>query len=61
MSPYTHTPIREHRMCGDVTDSFVHIIQTQLYPLHDAGPVPRQFRRPGVSYPRLDYKSGISR
>ena len=33
----------------------------QLYPLHEFGPVPRTYRRPGVTYPRLDYESGITR
>lgn len=34
---------------------------SQLYPLHEFGAVPRQYRRPGVIYPKLDYKTGISR
>lgn len=36
-------------------------IHVQLYPLHEFGPVPRTYRRPGVTYPRLDYESGITR
>ncbi len=35
--------------------------QQQLYPMHEFGPVPRTYRRPGVLYPRLDYETGITR
>lgn len=27
----------------------------QLYPLHEFGPLPRTFRKPGVTYPKLEY------
>jgi hypothetical protein len=36
-------------------------IPQQLYPMHEFGPVPRTYRRPGVLYPRLDYETGITR